>query len=39
VARVKLDVSHVKDLELLADGGEGHNHNSWAVWADPEVLR
>jgi hypothetical protein len=36
---VKLDISHVKELELLTDGGEGHNHNSWAIWAEPKVQR
>jgi hypothetical protein len=36
---VKVDISSVKILELLADGGEGHTHNSWAIWADPKVSR
>ena len=36
---VKVDVSQVKELELVAEGGEGHNFNSWAVWADPKVER
>jgi hypothetical protein len=36
---VKVDVSQVKELELRADGGEGNNHCSWAVWAQPVVLR
>ena len=38
-AEVKLDVVGVKQLELLAEGGEGHAHNSWAIWADPQVAR
>ncbi len=32
-----LDLADVQQLELHADGGEGHNHNSWAIWADPVV--
>jgi hypothetical protein len=36
---VKLDVSQVKTLELAADGGEGHIHNSWAIWTEPKLAR
>jgi hypothetical protein len=36
---VKVDVSQMKELELLAEGGEGNNHCSWAVWAEPVVAR
>ncbi len=36
---VKVDVAGVKMLELLVEGGEGHPHNSWAVWAAPLVKR
>ena len=36
---VKLDISQLKELELLTDGAEGHNHNSWAIWAEPKVQR
>ena len=36
---VKVDVSQVKELELITEGGEGHNFNSWAVWAKPKVER
>jgi len=36
---VQVDVSEVKILELLTAGGEGHNHNSWAIWADPKISR
>ena len=36
---VKLDISRVKELELRTEGGEGHNYNSWAIWADPIVSR
>ena len=36
---VKVNIAKVKELELLTEGGEGHNHNSWAIWAEPQVLR
>jgi len=36
---VKVDISQVKELELLTDGGEGHNHNSWAIWVAPKLQR
>jgi hypothetical protein len=36
---VKVDITGVKQLELVAGGGEGHNHNSWAIWGDPKVSR
>ena len=36
---IELDITSVKELELRAEGGEGHPHNSWAVWADPVVSR
>jgi hypothetical protein len=36
---VNVDISGVKELELLTDGGEGHPHNSWAIWAEPELQR
>jgi hypothetical protein len=38
-AEVRVDISQVKKLELLTEGGEGHNHNSWAIWAEAKVLR
>lgn len=38
-AEVRVDISGVKELELLTQGGEGHNHNSWAIWAEPRVQR
>jgi hypothetical protein len=34
-----LDIPGVEQLELRTEGGEGHNHNSWAIWADPLVQR
>ena len=36
---VNVDISRVKELELRAEGAEGHNYNSWAIWADPIVSR
>ncbi|MES2696086.1 MAG: NPCBM/NEW2 domain-containing protein [Verrucomicrobiota bacterium] len=33
------NLTGVKQLELIAEGGEGHAHNSWAVWLDPQVSR
>ena len=36
---IELDITGVKELELRAEGGEGHPHNSWAIWADPVVSR
>ncbi len=34
---VRLPIPGIEQLELHAEGGEGHNHNSWAIWADPVV--
>jgi hypothetical protein len=34
-----VNVAGVQKLELLAEGGEGHNENSWAVWLQPELHR
>jgi hypothetical protein len=36
---IDLDISGIKELELLADGAEGHNHNCWSIWAAPLVSR
>ncbi len=36
---IDLEIAGVKELELLADGAEGHNHNCWAIWAAPRVSR
>lgn len=36
---VNIDVRGVKQLELRAEGTEGHNFNSWSVWFDPKVER
>ena len=38
-AAVEADITGVKELELRAEGGEGHPHNSWAVWLDPLLTR
>ena len=35
----RIDISDVSTLELTAEGGEGHVHNSWAIWCDPIVSR
>jgi hypothetical protein len=32
---VRVEIPGVQQLELHAEGGEGHNHNSWAIWVDP----
>jgi hypothetical protein len=34
-----VDLSGVNQLELHTEGGEGHNRNSWAIWADPLLER
>ncbi|MSU50435.1 MAG: hypothetical protein EXS37_15350 [Opitutus sp.] len=36
---IQVDVVGVKRLELMVAGGEGHPHNSWAIWAEPVVRR
>jgi tetratricopeptide (TPR) repeat protein len=37
--RVKVDVSHVKELELVTQPGEQHQPSAWAVWAEPVLGR
>lgn len=37
--KVRVDIDQVKELELLTEGGEGHNHNAWAIWVEPKVER
>jgi hypothetical protein len=32
---LRVEISGIQQLELHTDGGEGHTHNSWAIWADP----
>jgi len=36
---VKVDISKVRILELQANGTEGHNFNSWAIWVNPLIER
>jgi hypothetical protein len=36
---ITVDISGVEILELKADGTEGHNHNSWAIWVDPVIKK
>jgi hypothetical protein len=36
---MKIDVSDVERLELIANGAEGHVHNSWAIWVAPQLSR
>ncbi len=36
---VKVNIKNVNVLELKADGTEGHNYNSWAVWLNPLLAR
>lgn len=36
---VQVNIANVKKLELLTEGGEGHNYNSWAIWAEAKVQR
>lgn len=38
-AKLKVDISDVQSLKLVTQGGEGHNHNSWAIWAAPMLSR
>ena len=36
---IHVDITNVKILELQANGTEGHNHNSWAIWVNPVIER
>lgn len=36
---VNVEVTGVEKIELLTEGGEGHVHNSWAIWCDPRLAR
>lgn len=38
-ADISIDVAKVRQLELAADGAEGHIHNSWAMWVAPKLAR
>ena len=33
----RIEIPGIQLLELHAEGGEGHNHNSWVVLADPAL--
>ena len=35
--KLRVEIPGIQTLELHAEGGEGHNRNSWAIWADPLV--
>ena len=34
---LRRDIPNIEQIELHADGGEEHNHNSWAIGANPVV--
>ena len=36
---LSIDVTNVKQLELLTESGEKTNRSCWAIWADPVVRR
>jgi hypothetical protein len=36
---LNVNIASVKQLELQAEGTEGHTHNSWAIWVEPRVKR
>jgi len=36
---INVDISTIKTLELQANGTEGHNFNSWAIWLNPVLER
>ena len=38
-AEVNVAVAGVRRIELVAEGGEGNPHGSWAIWAEPAVRR
>ncbi|MFD2145761.1 NPCBM/NEW2 domain-containing protein [Mucilaginibacter antarcticus] len=35
----KVNIKNIDVLELKADGTEGHNYNSWAIWLNPLLER
>jgi hypothetical protein len=37
--KITANVAGVTQLELVAEGGEGHSHNSWAIWIEPRLER
>ena len=38
-ARLNVEITQVNELELQTQGGEGHPHNSWAIWVEPKLQR
>lgn len=38
-SRVNISIENLNKLELRVEGTEGHNYNSWAIWANPLVSR
>ncbi|KAA8482927.1 NPCBM/NEW2 domain-containing protein [Arcticibacter tournemirensis] len=38
-SRVEISIKNISKLELKAEGTEGHNYNSWAIWASPLISR
>ena len=36
---IRVEVAGITELRLETQGGEDHNHRSWAIWAAPTVLR
>jgi hypothetical protein len=37
--KLDVNIAGVKELELVTEGGEGHPHSSWAMWAEPMLQR
>lgn len=38
-AKYKIDVTGVKNLEMLVNPAEDNNHNDWGLWLDPTLTR
>lgn len=38
-SRVDISIGNVNKIELRAEGTEGHNYNSWAIWLNPLLSR
>jgi len=37
--RMEISIENISKLELRSEGTEGHNFNSWAIWANPLLSR
>lgn len=37
--RIDISIENINKIELRAEGTEGHNHNSWAIWLNPLLNR